>query len=127
MAAGCLLSLGMTSFSDFLDVNVDPDQPTNESALVENRVPWIQRMYMYSAGLANYRTSTIAGVIYTTNGTVGPNCSTWNFAAGLTTSAYQTWYVESASNLNDLYNIAKMENAYHYMAVADVYSALGFM
>ena len=99
MAAGCLLSLGMTSCSDFLDVNVDPDQPTNESALVENRVPWIQRMYMYSAGLANYRTSTIAGVIYTTNGTVGPNCSTWNFAAGLTTSAYQTWYVESASNL----------------------------
>ena len=127
MAAGCLLSLGMTSCSDFLDVNVDPDQPTNESALVENRVPWIQRMYMYSAGLANYRTSTIAGVIYTTNGTVGPNCSTWNFAAGLTTSAYQTWYVESASNLNDLYNIAKKENAYHYMAVADVYSALGFM
>lgn len=127
MAAGCALSLAVSSCSDFLDVNDDPDHPTSSTILVENRVPWIQRMYMYSAGLANYRTSTIAGVIYTTNGTVGPNATTWNFAAGLTTSAYQTWYVESAANLDDLYNKAKAEDAYHYMGVADVYHALGFM
>ena len=127
LAAGCLCSLALTSCNDFLDVNVDPDKPNNETALVENRVPWIERMYMYSAGIANYRTSTIAGVIYTTNGTIGPNSTTWNFAAGLTTNAYQTWFVETAANLNDLYNKAQAENAYHYMAVADVYHALGFM
>lgn len=127
MAAGCLLSLGLTSCNDFLDVNVDPDKPNNTTAQVDNRVPWIQRMYMYSAGITNYRTSMIAGVLYSTSGTHGPAATTWNFAAGTTTSSYQTWFVETAANLNDLYDKAKAENAYHYMAVADIYHALGFM
>lgn len=127
MAAGCLLTLGLTSCNDFLDVNVDPDKPNNASAEVANRVPWIERMYMYSAGVTNYRTSMIAGVLYSTNSTHGPASVTWNFANGTTTTSYQTWFVESASNLNDLYDKAKAENAYHYMAVADIYHALGFM
>lgn len=127
MAAGCLLTLGLTSCSDFLDVNVDPDKPNNTTAEVANRVPWIQRMYMYSAGITNYRTSMIAGLLYSTSGTHGPAAVTWNFAAGTTTSSYQTWFVETAANLNDLYAKAKAENAYHYMAVADIYHALGFM
>ena len=127
MAAGCLLTLGLSSCSDFLDVNVAPDKPNNTTAEVANRVPWIQRMFMYSAGITNYRTSMIAGVLYSTSGTHGPAAVTWNFAPGTTTSSYQTWFVETAANLNDLYNKAKAENAYHYMAVADIYHALGFM
>ena len=127
MAAGCLLTLGLSSCSDFLDVNVDPDKPNNTTAEVANRVPWIQRMFMYSAGITNYRTSMIAGVLYSTSGTHGPAAVTWNFAPGTTTSSYHTWFVETAANLNDLYNKAKAENAYHYMAVADIYHALGFM
>lgn len=127
MAAGCLLTLGLSSCSDFLDVNVDPDKPNNTTAEVANRVPWIQRMFMYSAGITNYRTSMIAGVLYSTSGTHGPAAVTWNFVPGTTTSSYQTWFVETAANLNDLYNKAKAENAYHYMAVADIYHALGFM
>lgn len=127
MAAGCLLTLGLSSCSDFLDVNVDPDKPNNTTAEVANRVPWIQRMFMYSAGITNYRTSMIAGVLYSTSGTHGPAAVTWNFAPGTTTSSYQTWFVETAANLNDLYNKAKAENAHHYMAVADIYHALGFM
>lgn len=127
MAAGCLLTLGLSSCNDFLDVNVDPDKPNNTTAEVANRVPWIQRMFMYSAGITNYRTSMIAGVLYSTSGTHGPAAVTWNFAPGTTTSSYQTWFVETAANLNDLYDKAKAENAYHYMAVADIYHALGFM
>lgn len=127
MAAGCLLTLGLTSCSDFLDVNVDPDKPNNATAEVANRVPWIERMYMYSAGVTNYRTSMIAGVLYSTSGTQGPAAVTWNFANATSTTTYQTFFVECASNLNDLYNKAKAENAYHYMAVADVFHALGFM
>ena len=127
MAAGCLLTLGLSSCSDFLDVNVDPDKPNHTTAEVANRVPWIQRMFMYSAGITNYRTSMIAGVLYSTSVTHGPAAVTWNFAPGTTTSSYQTWFVETAANLNDLYDKAKAENAYHYMAVADIYHALGFM
>lgn len=127
LAAGCLLSLGLTSCDDFLDVNVDPDRPNNTTAEVDNRVPWIERMYMYSAGVTNYRTSMIAGVLYSTSGTHGPAAVTWNFNNGTTVTTYQTFFVECASNLNDLYKKAKAENAYHYMAVADVFHAMGFM
>lgn len=127
MAAGCLLTLGLTSCSDFLDVNVDPDKPNNTTAEVANRVPWIERMYMYSAGVTNYRTSMIAGVLYSTSVSQGPAAVTWNFANATSTTTYQTFFVECASNLNDLYDKAKAENAYHYMAVADVFHALGFM
>ena len=82
---------------------------------------------MYSAGVTNYRTSMIAGVLYSTHATNGPAATTWNFANATTTTSYQTFFVECASNLNDLYDKAKAENAYHYMAVADVFHAMGFM
>lgn len=114
-------------FDAFLDVNVDPDKPNNTTAEVDNRVPWIERMYMYSAGVTNYRTSMIAGVLYSTHATNGPAATTWNFANATTTTSYQTFFVECASNLNDLYDKAKAENAYHYMAVADVFHAMGFI
>ena len=111
LAAGCLLSLGLTSCDDFLDVNVDPDKPNNTTAEVDNRVPWIERMYMYSAGVTNYRTSMIAGVLYSTSGTHGPAAVTWNFANGTTTTTYQTVLGECASDLHDRYNKAKAESA----------------
>ena len=113
MATGCLLSLGLTSCTDFLDVNVDPDKPNNTTAEVDNRVPWIERMYMYSAGVTNYRTAMIAGALYSTSGTHGPAATTWNFANGTTPTPYPTFFVECASNLIDLYSTAKAENAYH--------------
>lgn len=127
LAIGCALTMGLTSCSDWLDVNVDEDNPNNKSVLVENRVPWIQRMYMYSKGVTDYRTSAIAGALYSTNGNVNTAAVTWNFANGLTTTSYQTFFVETASNLQDLYDKAKEEGAYHYMAVSDVYHAMGFM
>ena len=43
IALGCMLTLSTTSCEEWLDVNVDPDSPNNESALVSNRLPWIQK------------------------------------------------------------------------------------
>ena len=37
-----LLALSMTSCSDWLDCNVDPENPTSESAAFQNRLPHIQ-------------------------------------------------------------------------------------
>ena len=122
-----MIAAGLSSCSDWLDVNTDPDNPNNKSLLVNSRLPWIQRMYMYSAGITNFRTAAIAGWVYSNSGSANSASTTWNLANALTTSPYQTWFVESASNLNDLYEKAKAEGAYHYMAAADVYYALGFM
>ena len=39
---GLVLLLGMTSCAQWLDLNTDPDSPSNKSATVQNRLPWIQ-------------------------------------------------------------------------------------
>jgi len=124
---GCILLVGSASCKKFLDVNTDPDNPNNTSVLIQNRLPWIQHFYQYTAGVTNYRTSCIAGVYYTNNANPNTFSTTWACTNGNSTTSYQTWFVEVSSNLVDLYNSAAKQGAYHYMAAADVFHALGYM
>src|SRR5574337_696307 len=124
---GCALILGLTSCKKWLDVNTDPDNPNNQSVLIQNRVPWIEHFYQYTSGVTNYRTSLQAGVYYTWSAAGNTFSTTWQCSSGNVTTPYQTWFVEVSSNVVDLYNSAKKQGAYQYMAVADVFHALGFM
>lgn len=123
---GGLLALGATSCKKWLDVNTDPSNPSNATAAEQNRLPWIQKFYCYSAGVTNFRTSAQSGVYYSNSAVGNALTTTWTAHTGNTTP-YQTFFVEVASNLNDLYSSAAKKNAYHYMAAADVFHALGFM
>jgi len=124
---GSLMVLGVTSCKKWLDVNTDPDNPNNQSVLVQNRLPWIQHFYQYTAGVTNYRTSLIAGVYYTNSANPNTFGTTWACTNANSTTSYQTWFVEVSSNLVDMYNTAQKQGAYHYMAAADVFHALGYM
>lgn len=123
---GCLLVCGSISCKKWLDVNTDPNSANNESVSIENRLPWIEHFYQYTSGVSNFRTSALAGVYYSNSAVGNALSTTWTSHTGNTTP-YQTWFVEVASNLNDLYNSAQKQGAYHYMAAADVFHALGFM
>lgn len=123
----CIVILGLTSCKKWLDVNTDPDSPNNQSVLIENRLPWIEHFYMYSSGVANYRTACQAGVYYSIAGTQNTFTTTWQCSSGNSTTPYQTWFVAVSSNIPDMYNSAQKKGAYHYMAAADVFEALGFM
>lgn len=122
----CIILLSAASCKKWLDVNTDPDNPNNSSVLVQNRLPWIEHFYQYTSGVTNFRTAAGAGVYYSNSATGNALSTTWIAHTGNTTP-YQTWFVEVASNLNDLYNTAQAKGAYHYMAAADVFHALGFM
>lgn len=122
-----LLALGATSCKKFLDVNTDPDNPNNKNVLVQNRLPWIEHFYQYTSGVTNYRTSCQAGVYYSNSGNPNSFSTTWQCASGNSTTPYQTWFVEVSSNVVDMYNSAQKQGAYHYMAAADVFHALGYM
>lgn len=123
-----LLFLGnLVSCNKWLDVNTDPDKPNNESALISNRLVWMEKFYMYSAGTANMRTSCMAGVLYSTNGNNNKLAVTWNPAGGSVTAPYQTWFTMSGTNYHDLYNSAKKEEATYYQGAANVLYVLGFM
>lgn len=122
-----LLALTATSCKKFLDVNTDPDSPNNGSVLIQNRLPWIEHFYQYTAGVTNYRTSCMAGVYYTNSASPNTFSTTWACTNANSTTPYQTWFVEVSSNLVDLYKSASKQGAYHYMAAADVFHALGYM
>ena len=124
---GALLVAGSTSCKKWLDVNTDPDNPNNQSVLVQNRLPWIEHFYQYTAGVTNYRTSCIAGIYYTNSASPNTFSTTWQCTNANSTTSYQTWFVEVSSNLVDMYNSAQKIGAYHYMAAADVFHALGYM
>lgn len=123
---GCTLLLGSTSCKKWLDVNTDPDNPNSGSVLIQNRLPWIQKFYQYTSGVSNFRTAAQAGVYYSNSASGNALSTTWAAHTGNTTP-YQTWFVTVASNLRDLYNSAEAKGAYHYMATAEVFHALGFM
>ncbi len=124
---GSALVASLGSCKKWLDVNTDPNNPNNQSVLVQNRLPWIEHFYMYSSGVANYRTALQAGVFYTTNGNGNTLSTTWAASSGNSTTPYQTWFVAVSSNIPDMYNSAQKIGAYHYMAAANVFHALGFM
>lgn len=123
---GCLLVLGSTSCKKYLDVNTDPNSSNNASALIQNRLPWIEHFYQYSSGVSNFRTAAQAGVYYS-NSAIGNALSTTWIAHTGNTTPYQTFFVQVSSNLYDMYTSAQQKGAYHYMAMSDIFSALGFM
>jgi hypothetical protein len=124
---GSIFILGLSSCKKWLDVNTDPDNPNNQSVLIQNRVPWIEHFWQETAGVSNFRSSCIAGVYYSNSANPNTFSTTWQCSNGNSTTPYQTWFVEVSSNVTDLYNSAQKQGAYHYMAVADVFHALGFM
>ncbi|HEY5462648.1 MAG TPA: SusD/RagB family nutrient-binding outer membrane lipoprotein [Hanamia sp.] len=124
---GCVLLMSLASCKKWLDVNTDPDNPNNQSVLIQNRVPWIQHFYQYTAGVTNYRTALQAGVYYSNTAAGNSFSTTWQCSSANSTTPYQTWFVEVSSNIVDLYNSAQAKGAYHYMAISDVFSALGYM
>lgn len=125
IALGCLATISLTSCNDWLDVNTDPDNPNNKSALVENRLPWIQRWFMYEHGIVNMRTSCNIGVFYSTTGSLG--APDWEFGAGSTTTPYQSFFVGCASNLPDMIEAAQKNGSTDYEAVGYIIHAYGFM
>ncbi|MDR2585749.1 MAG: SusD/RagB family nutrient-binding outer membrane lipoprotein [Prevotellaceae bacterium] len=123
----CIFTFALFFFFFWLDVNTNPDTPNNESALIGNRLPWIQKFWLYASGPTNYRTALSAGHYYSSGANNFQLCATWDLQVGTTTTSYQTFFVGVGGQLNDLYNQAEKQGAYHYMAMANIFHAMGFM
>ena len=111
-----LITIGITGCNNWLDVNVDPDNPNNASATVDSRLPWIQHYYMYAWGNASMRGVTIAGLMTQTSTTTANGLlSAWNPSQAATTTTYQNWFIGAACNLDDMIEAAEKTSAYHYI------------
>lgn len=123
-----LLAFSFNSCKQWIDVNVNPDSPTNVVASVASRLPWIQHHYNYGYGVASTRAALITGQITSTTFT-GTNgiLPAWNPTNVVSTTPYQHWFVGSAANLSDLMTKAEAEQAWHYIGAAYTIRAMGFM
>lgn len=127
-----LLTLAFTSCSDWLDCNVDPENPSSESATFQTRLPHIE-FYTNSANqFGAWRSSMSMGdwTRYYNGGTYwnmscwAPN---WKYKDGPSTTPYQWWFVGAGCNIEDMYKKAMAAGAWHYVGVAKVIRAYGFM
>lgn len=121
-----ILAFSFTSCNKWLDVNVDPSNPTNLTASCSARLPWIQHAYGYAYGNAGVNVSVAIGTL--------ASRSTYSlyedWAPGLgagPVTPYQQWFVDGASNVQDLINKATAEEAWHYVAAAKVVEAMGYV
>ena len=123
-----ILTFGVVSCDNWLDVNTNPDNPNNLSATVDVRLPWIQYYYMYAWVPTNARINGAAQIITGTSrtGTVG-RLSLWNPYQTASVTMYQNWFVGAAANIPDIINRAQEEGAYHYEAAALVIKSMGYM
>ena len=123
----CMLA-GISCSKDWLDINVDPNNPSNTVATVSSRLPWIQHHYLYAQGTAGARAGFITQMLTYTTGTATHSVAAgWNPPAGYATTPYQWWFVVAAANLNDLEAKAEEEEAWHYLGAAKAIRAMGFM
>lgn len=117
-----------SSCSDWLDINVDPNTPTAESATIETRLPHIQ-FYMNSAyqfaGMRSYM--AMGDMTMNSRTSVYGGMSQWLPSNSITTTPYQWFFVGAGSNLQDLYDKSIAQEAYHYAAASRLIHAYGFM
>ena len=123
-----IVVVSFTSCNKWLDVNVDPDNPTDKSATPTNRLPWIQHYYGYAHGTANMRTSTIAGILTQSSATAANGLlAAWNPAQGSATTIYQNWFLGAGVNIGPMIDMAEKNGSYHYMAAGYAMRAMGFL
>lgn len=123
--------IGMFSFiscSDWLDVNVNPNTPTDQSATIENRLPHIQFYTNHAYQIASMRTFMAMGDMTMNSRTSAYGAAAqWQTSASWTTTPYQWFLVGAGSNLQVLYDKAMQQQAWHYAAASRLIHAYGYM
>ena len=116
---GAAVALTMTSCNDWLDVNTNPNTPSDQSAQYFQNLSHAQ-FYTNSAYMfASFRTMMAMGD-YTMNSRTSSygGASAWLPALGWVTTPYQWFFVGAGSNLQGMYDKAMAHEAYHYAAAS---------
>ena len=96
----------------WLDINEDPNTPSNTTASVKSRLPWVQHHFLYAQGTAGARAALVSQHITFVSSTAQQSMAAgWNPIAGMATTPYQFFFVASAANIQDLMDKAEKESA----------------
>ena len=123
-----LAALSLTSCNDWLDVNADPDNPSDMIVSYDQRLAHSEFYTNSAHQFADWRTSMSMGdwTRYYGGGNYW-HMSYWNPQSGVTTTSYQWFFVGAYANIVDMYNKAMAANDLKFAGVARVLKAYGFM
>ncbi len=126
-SAGALMTL-FSGCSDWLDVNVDPENPTAENATYDSRLAHIEFYTNSATQFAAWRSSMSMGdwTRYYDGGSYW-SMSYWSPQTAAVTTPYQWWFCGAAVNIPFLIDKATAAEAWHYVGAARVIRAYGFM
>lgn len=125
---GLAVCMSFASCSDWLDINVNPNTPTAESAQFQNRLAWCQFYLSHGYMIVGSNTTYYCGQLAAPTGAQQSGATKWNMNATNRANHGQQWFlVPCASNLKDLYEKALDAGAYHYAGAAKFMRAFGFM
>ena len=134
-----VMALSLTSCNDWLDVNVDPNNPTDKITSYDQRLAHIEFYTNSGLQFGAWRTTMAMGDWTRNNG--GGNywhVSYWYPVEAQVTTVYQWWFVGAYANVPDM--IAKAEaaenwqfagagyliKAYGFMAMTDLYGEMPY-
>ncbi|WP_418696531.1 SusD/RagB family nutrient-binding outer membrane lipoprotein [Bacteroides sp.] len=126
-SVGALMAL-FSGCSDWLDVNVDPENPTAENATYDSRLAHIEFYTNSATQFAAWRSGMSMGdwTRYYDGGAYW-SMSYWSPQTGAVTTPYQWWFCGAAVNIPFLIDKATAAEAWHYVGAARVIRAYGFM
>ncbi len=120
--------LTFSSCNDWLDINTDPDNPTDASAQYQQRLAHIQFYTNDANQFAAWRSSMAMGDwTRNTGGGTYANMSDWLPADGIVTTPYQWFFVGAQVNNQDMYDKAMAVENYQFAGAAKLLRAYGFM
>lgn len=123
-----IAAMSLTSCSDWLDINDDPNTPADAAAKVENLLPWCQHYLVYGSACQGYRAQFICQALTATSRTSRDGCSAqWEATSSMCTTPYQFFFVGTGPNLKPMYDKAMAEGAYHYAGASRLIRAYGFL
>ena len=126
LSAACVLSL--TSCDDWLDINANPNSPTDDDVAYYQRLPHMEFYTNSATQFAAMRTNMGCGdwTMNSRTSTYGAY-SQWAMSTSPITTAYQWFFVGAASNFNKSFEKAEEAGAWHYVGATHVLRAYGFM
>ncbi|MBR5384771.1 MAG: SusD/RagB family nutrient-binding outer membrane lipoprotein [Bacteroidales bacterium] len=123
-----VMGVTLSSCSNWLDVNVDPENPTAETSTYDGLLGNVEFYTNSAHQFADWRTGQTTGDWTGCSGRGNyANSSFWLPANAWVTTSYQWWFVGAYVNIPQLIEKAEAAEAWHYAAVARVIKAYGFM
>ncbi|WP_423736084.1 SusD/RagB family nutrient-binding outer membrane lipoprotein [Chitinophaga caseinilytica] len=130
----CILTIAAVSFTSckkWLDINQNPNVGQEADPTPEQRLPPILAQFVDGYESAGTRAALVTQQLATVyvNGLAAYEMSRWNSTAASSAIAgwpWQSWYVNTAVNIQPMIAAAQKVDAWHYVGVGKIMKAWGF-